>query len=105
MAALLYSHGIIRFQFEYHPDRYATESADAQEEAAERATQINDAYQLLMQPHKRYPIFCRIMELNEFCLMLRALHLLELVNAPLEEENAAGLIAPAFLVEVCQLGM
>ena len=67
---------------ETHPDRHSCSSIDEQEAAADMASQLTDAYAILRAPH------------------LRAVHLLELLGAPLDEDTSGDVLGAGFLMEV-----
>ena len=70
---------------EAHPDRHGRGSASEQQEAANYASEITDAYAVLRAPH------------------LRAIHLLELLGAPLAEDTSSTLLNPEFLMQVMEI--
>jgi len=70
---------------ETHPDRHGRSSASEQQAAADSASEITDAYAVLRAPHQR------------------AVHLLELLGAPLDEETGASVLDPTFLTEVMEM--
>src|SRR5262252_8968348 len=68
-----------------HPDRFARADARARRYSLERATQVNDAYKLLRQPHAR------------------AEYLLKLGGIDVADEKTGGKnVDPAFLMEVME---
>ncbi len=78
-----------RLMAECHPDRFGQSSEAERAAAADRAAAITDAYSVLCRPYQR------------------ATHLLELLGAPLTEEDGtsggAALLGPEFLMEVMEL--
>mmetsp|Transcript_9572 Transcript_9572/g.10627 ORF Transcript_9572/g.10627 Transcript_9572/m.10627 type:complete len:199 (+) Transcript_9572:49-645(+) len=68
-----------------HPDRHTLKPTKEQDEVGQKAAKVTHAYQVLRQPHQR------------------AMHLLELINSPLEEEDSGGLVGFDFLEEVMEL--
>lgn len=67
-----------------HPDRHGRASAEEQQRVADHAASITDAYAVLREPH------------------LRAVHLLELLGAPLDEETSSDVLGAGFLMEVME---
>lgn len=68
-----------------HPDRHGQSSEQEQQDAADHAADITDAYSVLKAPH------------------LRAVHLLELLGTPLDEETSGDVLGPEFLMEVLEI--
>lgn len=64
----------IALQKKWHPDRFVTASADDQKRAMEEASRINQAYQTLKDPLRRYE------------------SILTYLNAPLEQEASRELL-------------
>jgi len=73
----------LRLMAEHHPDRHTLASVDNQADSADRSAAVTRAYSVLSEPHRR------------------AVHLLELLGAPLlEETNGRALLGMDFLSEV-----
>jgi molecular chaperone HscB len=77
----------------YHPDRFASKSAEEQAEATEKSSQLNDAYRALRDPIRR----------TEYLLELEGVELEEQSVKATESARAAGTekkqIVPADLLE------
>ena len=69
---------------EAHPDRHGNSSEAERLAAADHAAAITDAYSILRAPHQR------------------AVHLLDLLGAPLDEETNSDVLGPAFLMQVME---
>jgi molecular chaperone HscB len=67
---------------ETHPDRHSRSNTADQQAAADHASELTDAYAVLRAPHTR------------------AVHLLELLGKPLNEDTGSTLLCPTFLMEV-----
>ena len=72
-------------QARLHPDRFGTASQEEQQEKADQASSVTDAYSELKQPHRR------------------ASHLLELIGGALTEGDNGALLGPPFLMEIMEL--
>ena len=72
-------------QADAHPDRHGHRSVAEQQEISDRASEITDAYAVIKAPHRR------------------ATHLLELLGAPITEEDGGSLLGPGFLMEVMEI--
>lgn len=68
-----------------HPDRHGCSGAAVQQQAADHAAELTDAYRVLRSPHSR------------------AVHLLELLGAPLNEETGGDLLGAGFLMQVMEV--
>lgn len=68
-----------------HPDRQGHLDAAGQQAAADRASDITDAYTVLRAPHQR------------------AVHLLELLGTPLNEETGGSVLGPDFLMAIMEV--
>ena len=68
-----------------HPDRHGHRSAEEQRQLADHASDITDAYAVLRAPH------------------LRAVHLLELHGAPLNEDTGSDVLGPDFLMQIMEV--
>ena len=69
---------------EAHPDRHGHLDAAEQQKMADHASDITDAYAVLRAPH------------------LRAVHLLELLGTPLDEDTGGEVLGPEFLMHVME---
>lgn len=78
---------------DFHPDRFASKSAEEQAEATEKSSQLNDAYRALRDPIRR----------TEYLLELEGVELEEQSVKATESARAAGTekkqIVPADLLE------
>ena len=75
--------GYLRLMAEHHPDRHTRGTATEQSGSADRSADVTRAFSVLTQPHRR------------------AVHLLELLGAPLvEETNGTALLGVEFLSEI-----
>ena len=70
---------------ELHPDRQSQKSSHDQEHAAAGASHVTNAYNVLSKPHER------------------AVHMLELLDRPLEEATGSELVGSEFLMEMMEL--
>lgn len=70
---------------DFHPDRHTLKSQEEQEIKAEEASKVTNAYAVLQNPHER------------------AVHLLELLDKPLEETASQKLVGMEFLMEIMEL--
>jgi Fe-S protein assembly co-chaperone HscB len=70
---------------ELHPDRQSQKSSLEQQHAASGAAHVTHAYNVLTQPHER------------------AVHMLELLDRPLEEASGSELVGTEFLMEMMEL--
>ena len=70
---------------EVHPDRHSMSTKEEQQAAADRASNLTDAYTVLRSPHTR------------------ATHLLELLGMPLTEETHSDVLGPGFLMHVMEV--
>jgi molecular chaperone HscB len=70
---------------ELHPDRQSQKSSHDQQHAADGAAQVTNAYNVLSHPHER------------------AVHMLELLDKPLEEAAGSELVGSDFLMEMMEL--
>eukprot|EP00546_Thalassionema_frauenfeldii_P003324 CAMPEP_0178934490 /NCGR_PEP_ID=MMETSP0786-20121207/23892_1 /TAXON_ID=186022 /ORGANISM="Thalassionema frauenfeldii, Strain CCMP 1798" /LENGTH=186 /DNA_ID=CAMNT_0020612279 /DNA_START=97 /DNA_END=654 /DNA_ORIENTATION=+ len=70
---------------ELHPDRHTLKSSEEQEEIAQHASKVTNAYQILKFPHKR------------------SSHMLDLLGSSLTEESSGELVGFDFLNTVMEL--
>ena len=85
---------------EFHPDRFASKSAEEQAEATEKSSLLNDAYRTLRDPIKR----------TEYLLHLEGVELEEQSKNATEQARATGttkkqIVPPDLLEEVFELNM
>ena len=69
---------------ELHPDKHTIKSIDEKQFIDDQASRVTHAYQILKFPHER------------------AVHLLELVNHPMEETSKGNLVGNMFLMEMME---
>ena len=75
-----------RLMNELHPDKHTTgKSMEERQQIEDQASQVTQAYQVLKYPHER------------------AMHLLQLVEHPMEETSNGDLVGGAFLMEMMEL--
>ena len=78
-----------RLMNELHPDKHSNnisgKSLDELQQIEDQASQVTQAYQILKYPHER------------------AMHLLELVEHPMDETSNGNLVGGAFLMEMMEL--
>lgn len=84
----------------FHPDRYASKSAEEQAEATEKSSHLNDAYRTLRDPIRR----------TEYLLELEGVELEEQSVKATEAARAAGtqkkqIVPPDLLEEAFELNM
>lgn len=85
---------------EYHPDRFASKSAEEQAEATEKSSLLNDAYRTLRDPIRR----------TEYLLELEGIELEEQSVKATESARASGtekkqIVPPDLLEEAFELNM
>lgn len=85
---------------DFHPDRFASKSAEEQAEATEKSSQLNDAYRTLRDPIRR----------TEYLLELEGVELEEQSVKATEAARAAGtqkkqIVPPDLLEEAFELNM
>ena len=76
---------ISKFQADAHPDRQHHRSTEEQQQLADHASDITDAYAVLRAPH------------------MRAVHLLELLGTPLDEDTSSDVLGGEFLMDVMEV--
>ena len=75
----------LRVKADAHPDRHGHRDPEEQRQLADHASDITDAYAVLRAPH------------------LRAVHLLELLGAPLNEDVSGDVVGADFLMHVMEV--